>query len=324
MTNSKRHTTRQLDLWTEQFPTTEAPTGQDVPEIRIDKDRPGAMPKALVPKDASLTLLNSYSYKASEMGRLLNAVLDIGKIEHGADESVARIIGLPREKAKSMLRSAREFHLIRTKPLSLTPFGCLLQVKDPFFDRIGTLWLLHYLIASDASVVSWSFLFDSLAFTTPTVKPAVGGREYQRAFEGIWGEYSLQDRVPKEITAIFRIYSTEMFRPLGLVDKVSLGTYRFLRKPTPVPPLIVLAAMLIFRDRYYPGATTLEIPLLLESHFSPGRIMAQQEGAIRKALDELHAKRVITVEAKADLDQVRFKEQITWLDAIRLYLEGEG
>jgi hypothetical protein len=49
--------------------------------------------------------------------------------------------------------------------------------------------------------------------------------------------------------------------------------------------------------------------------------MRQREIYIRQALDELHEAGLLTIESKANLDQVRFKRDLTWLDAVREYYQ---
>ena len=48
---------------------------------------------------------------------------------------------------------------------------------------------------------------------------------------------------------------------------------------------------------------------------SPGRLMRQREMYIRQILDELHESQWLTIESKGNLDQVRFKSGVSWLDA---------
>ena len=68
----------------------------------------------------------------------------------------------------------------------------------------------------------------------------------------------------------------------------------------------------------------LEIPTLIHADNSPGRLMRQREAYIRKALDELHEAGLLTIESKANLDQIRYKSSITWLDAVRLYYQNSN
>ena len=92
--------------------------------------------------------------------------------------------------------------------------------------------------------------------------------------------------------------------------------------PAPVPPPILLAPALVYRDRRQPGSSGVEIPTLVYADHSPGRIMRQGELYVRRALDELHEAGRLTIESRANLDQVRFRLGMTWLDAVRAYYQG--
>jgi hypothetical protein len=102
------------------------------------------------------------------------------------------------------------------------------------------------------------------------------------------------------------------------VDK---GHYLLITDAFDIHPLIWLSSILAYRDRYYPGVASLESHLLVDAHFSPGRIFHQKEEMVRQALDKLHNSGFITVETRLGLDQVRFKREITWISAIARYFE---
>ena len=89
----------------------------------------------------------------------------------------------------------------------------------------------------------------------------------------------------------------------------------------PIPPLIWLASILAYRDRYYAKAATLETHLLVDANFSPGRLFRQNEASVRRALDVLHNAGLLTAESRLGLDQVRFKGDFTWLSALTRYLQ---
>ena len=111
---------------------------------------------------------------------------------------------------------------------------------------------------------------------------------------------------------------------MGLVSKENKALYNSYWNTASIPAFIWQAVILAFRDRYYPGAASLEIPLLLNSHYSPGRILRQKEAQTRQALDALHNAGLLTVETRSGLDQVRFKREGSWLSAVRHHLNGES
>ena len=44
-----------------------------------------------------------------------------------------------------------------------------------------------------------------------------------------------------------------------------------------IPPYVWLSSILAYRDRFYPGAASLETHLLIDADFSPGRLFRQKK-----------------------------------------------
>ena len=128
---------------------------------------------------------------------------------------------------------------------------------------------------------------------------------------------------PNEIGAILRTYTDFIFSDLKVIQKDEVGTYLIFANTGKIPKLIWLCVILVYRDRYYPGASALEIPLLFKAHYSPGRILLKNEAELRKALDELHDADLLTVEKRLGLDQIRFKRDISWFMAIKRYFQEQ-
>ena len=166
----------------------------------------------------------------------------------------------------------------------------------------------------------WSNLFDMHLPENEFLNVQEFSTRFQ-ALEGRWSSYSVRKKIPQELNAILKTYTVEFFSQLGMIENED-GVYQIGWNTGIIPKWIWLSALLIFRDRYYPRASSLEIHLLIQSHYSPGRILRQNESILRKALDELHNADLLTVETRSGLDQVRFKREITWLSAITEYLQG--
>ena len=69
-----------------------------------------------------------------------------------------------------------------------------------------------------------------------------------------------------------------------------------------IPPYVWLSSILAYRDRFYPGAASLETHLLIDAILAQDDYSAKEEG-IRQTLDKLHALGLITVETRLGLDQ---------------------
>ena len=292
--------------------------GQVLEPIQLDKDR-AVSPADLVPLDSQFRFTNNYNISGSLIGRMLRALADRANQSDFTREALASELTIPSERIESMFRFVRKAELSKTKN-KLTAFGRLILDNDPYFLNTGSLWFLHFLIASNANIIIWSRLFDIVFRENDEVSPGNITQYYSDVRRGM-KERVFQYNGAKELGAVLRTYADDMFRPLNLVMRLAIGRYAVLTDEFPIPLLIWLASILVYRDRYYPNAATLETHLLVDAHFSPGRLFRQTEKTVRQVLDGLHNAGQLTVESHLGLDQVRFKNEITWLSALARYFE---
>lgn len=286
--------------------------------IELNKDVPGIQLEDLVPENALLELNKHYELTAINVSRILGSIRESNKTPIARDE-LGRQLGMTKAMTKGIISMMRELGLIDSKT-QILPLGNIILDHVPYLDNAGILWLLHFILASNARLVLWSNLFDMHLPENEYFSVQEIAQRFQ-VLEGRWSSYSIRKKIPQELNAIFRTYTTEFFNQLGIIENYE-GEYQIGWNTGVIPKWIWLSALLIFRDRYYPGASSLEIQLITQSHFSPGRILRVNEANVRKALDELHNVDLLTVETRSGLDQVRFKREITWLSAITEYLQG--
>ena len=86
--------------------------------------------------------------------------------------------------------------------------------------------------------------------------------------------------------------------------------------------MCILASCYLYRDRYLKGATGIEIEHLVKEQNSPGRVFHISERQLRLSLERLHKERRISIESRANLDQIRFRSNENWLDIVKQFYEG--
>jgi hypothetical protein len=309
----------QLPLFDQNNPPNKkyVPPVQVLEPIPLDKDR-AASPAELVPPKAKFRFTNNYNISGALTGRLLRALSEGISIGLTQDELASKLT-IPTERLKSIYNFVQKAEMVTAKD-KLTPFGTLVLSFDPHLLDPGFNWFLHYLVSSNAYVIIWSRLFDHVLYQTDNISPADIVTYYSDA-KGKMKDGVFAHNGAKELGSILRTYADDLFKPLGLVIRVDLGKYLVLTDEFPIPSLIWLASILAYRDRYYPKAASLETHLLVDAHFSPGRLFRQNEAAVRRALDVLHNAGLLTIESRLGLDQVRFKREHTWLSALADYLQ---
>ena len=203
----------------------------------------------------------------------------------------------------------------------LTDFGRLMHDHDLFFEDPGTLWVCHYALSAEPKRLLWSHVVNCLL---PTGQPysAPDVRETLSNLTETHSARTLQRKVLKEVRSIFNAYTEQSFRQLHYLRQTDDAAYALTDSPAPVPPGAFLAILLIYRDRFQPGASGLEVPTICTADHSPGRLLHLSEARVRALLNELHESGRLTIEAKANLDQVRFRPGQAWLDVMQAYYEG--
>lgn len=296
---------------------------QELEPIPINKDAGAGTLLDLLPEDALLALNRGYPIRASHVSRILRAAQERrAEKEPIKRDDLAVELSISWARVQGTINVMRKAELLKPKNAP-TSLGNLVLAHSPHLDDVGLLWFLHYLLASSPSLVLWSHLFNLALAGREEITIADVTAQYT-ALAGRWSTKTLEDKAPNELGGIIRTYSDEMFVPLGLLGRHDVGVYDAPRDIGAIPPLIWLACLLAYRDRFYPGAASLEVPLIVDAHFSPGRILRQREAPVRRALDELHNAGMLAVETRSGLDQVRFRREVTWLSAVRRYFEEKA
>lgn len=258
-----------------------------------------------------------YPY-ADKLSRALSYLAQERQPRRSVYEQLAEVTGMSAARIEALAQYGINMELLAPRSLQVTPLGHLALQHDPFFDQPGTLWLGHYLFASNPALVVWNYMCNSVLPGVAQISKIETAEQFL-PFAGRWTEDSIRKKVPKEVRAFFAAYTEEMFASLNYLREVSDNLYAVNRDVILVPPPILLATILIYRDRHQPGSSGIEIPTLVYADHSPGRLMRQSELNMRRSLDQLHEAGYLTIESKANLDQVRFRSGLTWLDAVRLY-----
>lgn len=313
----------QIPLFDDSKPKTPNPDwGEQVLQpIPIQKDQ-AQSPAELVPPDGQYQVTKNYAVSGSQMGRLLQELDTRAKNKQSAKisrQELSSQLTIPSERVESMFIFGRKVELI-TATNQLTTLGSILLKHDPYFLDTGNIWFLHFLMASNPNLIVWSRLFNHVFYQLSDATPA----ELVSYFPDIQGnktEKVYNKNTREEIGAILRTYVDELYKSLGLLIRIDSGRYTIITDEFFISPFVWLASILAYRDRFYAGAPSLEVHLLVDAHLSPGRLFRQKEEVIRQALDSLHNLGLITIETRLGLDQVRFKRDITWVSAIARYFE---
>lgn len=267
-----------------------------------------------------LQLSNGYYLRFDHLSRLLHYVVDKPDVSRFLQKELALTLGMSPRMIENLTSYGVALGLLTRGNCKPTELGVLIDKEDTFFDKAETLWFLHYTIASDRKYVVWNRLANRVFPKESKVTTEVA-RTYFSELNGYFSEKSLKKHLAKEIQVFFNAYTEQKFICLEYIHKISDTTYK-LNKTIQVPDLCILASCYLYRDRYLGGATGLEIEHLAKEENSPGRVFHISEYQLRLALERLNAQRQISIESRANLDQIRFDSDKNWLDMIKQFYEG--
>ncbi|HEU5374048.1 MAG TPA: DUF4007 family protein [Ktedonobacteraceae bacterium] len=265
------------------------------------------------PLKPKLHLCNGYAANFTSLARILIiACQDSRKLIPQADLIAA--VGLTEKHVKYLCGIAQAFGVIEQRTCKATPLGQLIYKYDPFFDDIGTLWFLHYMVSSNLYHLIWHRLMTSIMPTNKRITIEQAYNAFDDLHQDIGGQ-SIRKHILNELNSIFDAYTNQHFVRLNYLD-LEEGAY-FLKKNPAVPPLVLGACIARFRDLHRLGDTAISIPDLLTDPNGPGVVLQLEEGRLRTLLELLKKEPGFSLESRADLDQVRLTDNIpdhTWME----------
>ncbi|MBZ9688460.1 DUF4007 family protein [Clostridium estertheticum] len=226
--------------------------------------------------------------------------------------------GLNRRKSRMLLNYLADIGLSKKRTLKKTDLGIILFKYDDYFQNEGTLWLLHYLQSSNEYLIIWNRVMNHL-YDVYEVSKA----ELLTLFENLEdrvSENTYKYHIGDEIRVILDAYINQKFSKLNLLE-FNEDKY-FINRNSDVPELILLCSIILYRNVFYPGATSLGIKDLCNSNNSPGKIFIIDEHILRRKLENLKNMEIISIESRGDLDQIRISDDLKLEDVLEKYYRG--
>ena len=222
--------------------------------------------------------------------------------------------------------------IAKRREQTFTGLGTLIWTHDPYFEEIGTLWLLHYkLVTSEIDAPAWFYFFNSFRLQEFSRDDFVSQITCQLRLSGHEvPERSLDD----DFNCIISTYvprsksNPEKVNPesnidcplgeLGLVD-IADRRKKHYKKSTPgkdsIPPLILLAVLIDKAN----GEKEIRIPSIQNDPCHAGKVFNLDVIALTSLLYKIERMNHIKVVRTAGLDVVQFKTKWTFTECIEAY-----
>lgn len=215
---------------------------------------------------------------------------------------------------------------------SVTTFGEVVWENDRYIEEIGTLWLLHYNLASNKTdATSWYYFFNKfklLEFSYEDFKTHINGflweKEHGVADSSIEGDYNciLGTYLPRIKTNPQKINPEENIdSPLGELGLLNIvdRKKRLYKKGSPkkdtLPPLILLAVIL----EQSLGEKTIRISSIQNDDCNIGKIFNLDIISLTNLLYKIELMGYLKVVRTAGLDIVELKTDMGFIDCIQEY-----
>jgi hypothetical protein len=215
-----------------------------------------------------------------------------------------------------------------------TPLGNVIWDNDRYMEEIGTLWLLHYKLASNSTdATAWYYFFNEfkpIEFSYDDFKTHINNflweHEHEIADSSIEGDYNciLGTYLSRNKTNPNKVNPEENIDcplgELGLIDIVDRKK-RIYKKSQPkkdtLPPLILLA-VIIEQAR---GDKTVRISSVQSDECNVGKVFNLDVILLTNLLYRIELMGYIKVVRTAGLDVIEIKTEMTFLDCVRKYYE---
>lgn len=221
------------------------------------------------------------------------------------------------------------------KEQCFTPFGEVVFKNDPYIEEIGTLWLLHYMLAkNEIEATAWYFFFNEFKLNEFNKEDFVKQlSNYIMINDEEVSERSLEDDYNCIInTYVPRVKSSpEKVQPesnidcplgeLGLID-ISNRREKLYKKAVPkkdtLHPLILLA-IIIDQAR---GEEEIKISSIQNNKCNAGKIFNLDIITLTSLLYKIELMGYIKVIRTAGLDVIRIVKPMTFLDCVENYYKA--
>ncbi len=251
-----------------------------------------------------LQLSNGYFVNFTYLARILNAVCHDQR-ERIPQAELATAVGFTERHVKHLCGIAHALGLTEKVTYKPTPLGRLIHNYDPFFDDVGTLWFLHYMISSNPYNLVWNRLVTAIL----PVRRNITREQARAAFNDLrqtLTEYSIQKHVLQELNTVLDAYTNQYFARLDYLH-LDNDTYALGRAES-LSPLVLGACIVCFRDRHRSNDTAISVTDLLTTSDGPGVVLQLEGNSLRILLEQLKVEPGFSLESQADLDQVRLTD----------------
>jgi hypothetical protein len=257
-----------------------------------------------------LQFTNGYRPQFDQISRILQFLLTQEGQKRISRLEIIAALGIPDKQIENLTSMMTGFGLVEPRITILTPLGKSIVQADPYFEKMETLWIIHYIVSSNSQWVVWYRIVNTVIPSLDHFSVDYTSNHYFSDLTSSYSARTISEKLPKEVGAVFSSYARSELAHLGILVEEGIG--KFMRgNPVEIPSLAFLFCILNYRDHSSPGSSAMNVEDICLAENSPGRVFNLPEYQVRHLLDELHSNGLIRLEKFANLDQVRLSETTT-------------
>ena len=257
-----------------------------------------------------LQFTNGYRPRFDQISRIMQFLLTKEGQKKVSRQEIISALGIPDKQIENLTSMMTGFGLVRPRVSLLTNFGKAVIQSDPYFDKLETLWIIHYIVSSNPEWVVWYRIINSVLPVQDRFEVDQVSSQYFSDLAIHFSERTVSEKLPKEVGAVFAAYSRSELFHLGILEAEGTGNFKK-SNPVEVPDLAFLFCLLYYRDKYSPGSSAINTEDACLAEYSPGRVLNLPEYQVRTILGNLHNAGLVRLEQLANLDQVRLSDSMT-------------
>lgn len=233
------------------------------------------------------------------------------------DELESRINLASGGKLRTYLTLLKRYNLMTERGYKLTDLGKILYDYDMDINSEAALWLLHYLITSSEENLVYNELF-GIYFQSYDSLELENVKDIFEKYN--FPEATMRTHIRKEVRAELKLYTREKFSRIFLLEEEELSKQNvkyYLNRNMLRDENIFLLLLYYYRMKFNKNESSMQIRTICKGKNSPGVFCCLDEHIIRELLEKLHREKKISIESRADLDQIRFLDEKTYIDILK-------
>ena len=268
-----------------------------------------------------LQFTNGYRPRFDQISRILLFLISQEGRKKIPRQEIVAALGIPDNQVENLTSMMTGFGLVQPRVTTLTSLGKIIIQKDPYFEKIETLWIIHYIVSSNPEWVVWHRIINKVIPPQDRFEVNQISSQYFSDLSIHFSERTISEKLPKEVGAVFAAYTRSELSHLEILG--TEGTGNFIKSnPVEIPDLAFLFCLLYYRDKYSPGSSAMNTDDVCLAENSPGRVFNLSEYQVRTILGNLHNAGLVRLEQLANLDQVRLSDSITKENILQKIYEG--